>query len=204
MTTPCSYERFLGSYRGVHCHSTSLAGSEEVGQKERGCARAAAPKWFVGSRHFTNLISFDLCALDLSRPAIDEPDEVELVREALNEHLDLDPQVTLGVLCDQLSNPDEPMDEEERAIRERLRTLVISFLTTRAKRAIVDRHASRPGSEAENVLVNGLLTVKHSDLFVSPERLTFSLGNSDVEQCHPRQKHRPRSASFTSVLHTIF
>jgi len=70
----------------------------------------------------------------------------------------MDPPVTLGVLCDQIMPPDEPMDEEEQYIRDRLRSLVIHFLTGEAKRTIV-RHASRPGSEAEEVLVHELLAV---------------------------------------------
>jgi hypothetical protein len=89
----------------------------------------------------------------------DEPDEVGFVKKALSEHLDMDPPVTLGVLCDQIVPPHEPMDDEELQIRDRLRSLVISFLTGEAKRAIL-RHANRPGSEAEAVLVNQLLVVR--------------------------------------------
>jgi hypothetical protein len=82
---------------------------------------------------------------------------VGFVKKALLEHLDMDPPVTLGVLCDQIVPPDEPMDEEEQQIRDRLRSLVVSFLAGEAKRAII-RHA-RPGSVAEAVLVNELLAV---------------------------------------------
>lgn len=71
----------------------------------------------------------------------------------------MDPAVTLGVLCDQVVPQDEPMDEEEQAIRNRLRSLVLSFITGEAKRAIVERHTNVPGSAAEEVLVNGLLKV---------------------------------------------
>jgi len=88
----------------------------------------------------------------------DEPDEVIVVKKALTEHLDMDPRITLGVLCDQIVPPNDPMDEEEQFTRDRLRSLVLSFLTGEAKRAIVERHAS-PGSDAEDVLVNGILTV---------------------------------------------
>jgi hypothetical protein len=90
---------------------------------------------------------------------IDEPDEVIVVKKALTEHLDMDPRITLGVLCDQIVPPDEPMDEEEQSTRDRLRSLVLSFLSGEAKRAIVERHAN-PGSDAEDVLVNGILTVR--------------------------------------------
>ena len=94
----------------------------------------------------------------LRERVIDEPDEVTVVKKALTEHLDMDPKVTLGVLCDQVSPPDESMDEEEQAIRDRLRFLVLSFLTGEAKRAIVERHAM-PSSVAEGVLTNSLLAV---------------------------------------------
>lgn len=71
----------------------------------------------------------------------------------------MDPAVTLGVLCDQIVPPDEPIDDEEQVIRDRLRLLVLSFITGDAKRAIVERHTSSPGSAAEEVLVSGLLKV---------------------------------------------
>lgn len=89
----------------------------------------------------------------------DEPDEVVFVKKALSEHLDMDPPVTLGVLCDQIVPPNEPMDDEEQQIRDRLRSLVICFLTGEAKRAIL-RHVNQPGSEAEAVLVGQLLVVR--------------------------------------------
>ncbi len=90
----------------------------------------------------------------------DEPEEVEVVEQQLTEHLDLDPVATLGVLCDQIAPPEEPMDEEDQAIRDRLRSLVLGFMKGRAKRGIVERHASQHGSQAEVVLVNGLLKVR--------------------------------------------
>lgn len=89
----------------------------------------------------------------------DERDEVGIVKKALLEHLDMDPPVTLGVLCDQILLPDEPMDEEEQHIRDRLRSLVIHFLTGEAKRTII-RHAGRPGIGAEEVLVSELVVVR--------------------------------------------
>ncbi|KAH9949030.1 hypothetical protein B0H21DRAFT_689040 [Amylocystis lapponica] len=86
----------------------------------------------------------------------DEPDEVIFVKRALTQHLDMDPAVTLGVLCDQIVPSDELMDEEERAIRDRLRSLVLAFITDDAKRAIVERHTKSAGSPAEEVLTSGL------------------------------------------------
>lgn len=82
-----------------------------------------------------------------------------MVKKALIEHLDMDPRVTLGVLCDQVTPPEELMDEEEQGIRDRLRSLVLSFLTGEAKRA-VERHAL-PGSAAEDVLITCLLEVSY-------------------------------------------
>lgn len=82
-----------------------------------------------------------------------------VVKRALTQHLDMDPAVTLGVLCDQIVPLDEPMDDEERAIRDRLRSLVLTFITGEAKRAIIERHTSTDGSAAEEVLVSGLLKV---------------------------------------------
>ena len=50
------------------------------------------------------------------------------MKNALIRHLELDSKVVLSVLCDQIVPPDEPMAEEDRAIRERLRGLVVAFL----------------------------------------------------------------------------
>ncbi|KAJ7090917.1 hypothetical protein B0H15DRAFT_249294 [Mycena belliarum] len=88
----------------------------------------------------------------------DEPDEVVVVKQALIAHLNLDPRVTLGVLCDQIMPAtDVPADPDELYMRDRLRALVLAFLTGEARQVIVDRHAV-PDSEAEHVLIDGLLT----------------------------------------------
>nr|VWP02470.1 Homocitrate synthase [Ganoderma boninense] len=86
----------------------------------------------------------------------DEPEEVTFVKRALTQHLDMDPVVTLGVLCDQVVPPDEPVDEEELAIRDRIRSLVFAFLAGEARRPLIDRHANCLESPAESVLVSGL------------------------------------------------
>jgi hypothetical protein len=91
----------------------------------------------------------------------DEPDEVVVVQKALVEHLDMDPSVTLGVLCDQIIPPEEPIDEEELFVRDRLRSLVLSFLTKEAKRAILERCKSQPDSATEDILINTLWAVGH-------------------------------------------
>ncbi|KAJ3538874.1 hypothetical protein NM688_g6450 [Phlebia brevispora] len=83
----------------------------------------------------------------------DEPEEVEVVEQQLTEHLDMDPKVTLGVLCDQIVPPEDAVDDEDQAIRDRLRSLVLGFMVGRAKRAIVERHAG----VAEKVFAEGLM-----------------------------------------------
>ncbi|KAF8070158.1 hypothetical protein FPV67DRAFT_1754654 [Lyophyllum atratum] len=88
----------------------------------------------------------------------DEVDEVSVVKKACMEHLDMDPKVTLGVLCDQIAPLDDTTDEEEQSIRDRLRSVVLAFMTGEARRAIVERHAL-PGSDAEEAYITNLLTV---------------------------------------------
>lgn len=100
--------------------------------------------------------------------SLDEEDEVKVVKKALIAHLDLDPKVTLGVLCDQLTPPEDNMEEDDAFLRDRLRSLVVYFLTDEAKRSIV-RHAT-PKSEVEAVFINGLLTVSFSYLVIESFR----------------------------------
>jgi hypothetical protein len=69
----------------------------------------------------------------------DESGEVAVVKNALIQHLELDSKVVLGVLCDQIVPPDEPMEEEDRAIRERLRGLVVAFLADDAREPLLAR-----------------------------------------------------------------
>ncbi|KAH7888946.1 apoptosis inhibitory protein 5-domain-containing protein [Phlebopus sp. FC_14] len=87
----------------------------------------------------------------------DEPEEVEVVKAALLQHLEMDPPLTLGVLCDQIVPPEQEVDEYERQTRDRIRSLVVSFLATDASGAIVQKHTDPPGAEAEQVLVDQLL-----------------------------------------------
>ncbi|RDB16769.1 Apoptosis inhibitor 5 [Hypsizygus marmoreus] len=124
-----------------------------------------------------------------------EPDEVIVVKKALTEHLDMDPKVTLGVLCDQIAPPEEPMDEEDQAIRSRLRHLVLSFLTGEAKRAIVERHAL-PGTAAEEVLISSLLSA------------IPKLGISDIEiivkdLLLPLNSYKPHSTTGHLLLQSL-
>ncbi|KXN90634.1 Apoptosis inhibitor 5-A [Leucoagaricus sp. SymC.cos] len=85
----------------------------------------------------------------------EEVDEVAIVKRALVEHLDMDPKVTLGVLCDQIIPPNDTTDEEEVSIRERLRSLVLGFMVGEAKHAICGVHAA-PGGSGESALYDGL------------------------------------------------
>lgn len=66
----------------------------------------------------------------------EEPEEVTVIKTALREHLVMAPSVTLGVLFDQIIPTDDSMDQEEIAIRERLRGLVLAFMTNEAKETI--------------------------------------------------------------------
>jgi hypothetical protein len=68
--------------------------------------------------------------------------------------------VTLGVLCDQVVPVDESADEEEQLLR---RSLVLSFISTEANRAIVDRHAKQPSSKVEEILAKALTAVRFLD-----------------------------------------
>ncbi|KAI0032893.1 apoptosis inhibitory protein 5-domain-containing protein [Vararia minispora EC-137] len=104
----------------------------------------------------------------------EEADEVVFVKKALASHLDMDSKVTLGVLCDQIAPAGEPADEDERITRERLRSLVLNFMCVEHRRAIVERHASRAGSEQEKVLIDGL--------FRAIDRFDVSLANRVVKE----------------------
>jgi hypothetical protein len=101
---------------------------------------------------------------DLSAfPFPDEPGEVTVVKNALIQHLEFDSKVTLGVLCDQIVPPDDPpMEEEERAIRERLRGLVVAFLAEDAREPLLARLRSQgeSGAEQERALIDTLLKVR--------------------------------------------
>ncbi|KAG6900547.1 hypothetical protein C0993_009124 [Termitomyces sp. T159_Od127] len=108
----------------------------------------------------------------------DERDEVEIVKRALLEHLEMDARTTLGVFFDQMAPLDDGMDEEEKDIRDKLRKVVLKFLTEDARKAIVERHAV-PGSEAEETLVDNLLAVipklAYKDVEIIVEELLLKL-----------------------------
>ena len=54
----------------------------------------------------------------------DNPEEIIHIRQGLVQHLSIDPNVTMSVLCDQLT-----WTEDELGNREQLRTRVLEFLT---------------------------------------------------------------------------
>lgn len=87
----------------------------------------------------------------------DEPEELAVVKIALLKHLDMDPPGVLGVMCEHIVFPEDDLDESERQTKERLRPLVLSFLSSDALGAIVEKHTNPPGSEAEQMLVSQLL-----------------------------------------------
>jgi hypothetical protein len=90
----------------------------------------------------------------------DEPDEVILVKKALVDHLDMDPSVTIGVLCDQILPPEEAVGEEDLVVRDRLRALVLSFITREARQSIVERDAAqKEGSSVQEMLIQALWAV---------------------------------------------
>jgi len=91
----------------------------------------------------------------------DEPREVAVVKTALIQHLELDSKVTLGVLCDQIVPPDDPIEDEDKLIRERLRRLVIAFLAEDAREPLLARLQSQgdSGVEQEQALIETLLKV---------------------------------------------
>lgn len=94
-------------------------------------------------------------------PLPDEPREVAVVKTALIQHLELDSKVTLGVLCDQIVPPEDPIEDEDKLIRERLRRLVIVFLAEDAREPLLSRLQSQgdSGVEQEQALIDTLLKV---------------------------------------------
>ncbi|KAI9437538.1 apoptosis inhibitory protein 5-domain-containing protein [Lactarius indigo] len=89
----------------------------------------------------------------------DEPEEVAVVKMALIQHLELDSKVTLGVLCDQIVPPDDPMEDEDKTIRERLRALVVAFLAQDARKPLLAQlqGPGRGAAEQEDALIDTLI-----------------------------------------------
>lgn len=83
----------------------------------------------------------------------DDPEEIIHIQQGLEQHLAIDPSVTMSVLCDQLS-----WTEDEQGNREQLRTLVLRFLarSVRPLNIAISRSSDR-------ILVEGIIDV--SSLF---------------------------------------
>lgn len=100
----------------------------------------------------SSVVSTDL---SLRRPwaftqyGTDDPEEIIYIRQGLEQHLAIDPSVTMSVLCDQLS-----WTEDEQGNREQLRTLVLEFLA----RSIGPVNVAIIRS-SDKILVDGILNV---------------------------------------------
>lgn len=100
----------------------------------------------------------------------DEPEEVAVVKTALIQHLEFDSKVTLGVLCDQIVPPDDPMEDEDKTIRERLCALVVAFLAEDARQPLLSQ-LQRPGrgaAEQEEALIDTLIKVRSARSTLAP------------------------------------
>lgn len=86
---------------------------------------------------------------DSSTEETDDPGEIIHIREGLVQHLAIDPNVAMTVLCDQLS-----WTEDEHGNREQLRTLVLEFLgrTVRSLDVAIIRSSGE-------ILVEGIINV---------------------------------------------
>ncbi|KAF8644795.1 hypothetical protein AX16_008257 [Volvariella volvacea WC 439] len=138
----------------------------------------------------------------------DEPNEITVVKRALLTHLDMDPKVTLGVLCDQIMPESAEVPEEEAETREKLRPLVIAFLTTDAKRAIVERHAKVAETILVDIILAALRKLPLQDIEPVIKNLLIYL------PCYQPPKLKPHAQSATrarptptlagaSLLHSI-
>jgi hypothetical protein len=81
-----------------------------------------------------SLLSFFRCPLFFPS---DESAEVAVVKTAIIQHIELDSKIMLSVLCDQVVPVDDPMQDEDKVIRERLPTLVVAFFTEDARRPLL-------------------------------------------------------------------
>ena len=91
--------------------------------------------------------------------------ELQLVK-----HLDMNPTVTLNVLCDQVVPTEEDMNEEEQAVRDHLRSLVIEFMKGRAKQNIIRHSTAEPADPIVNLLFDRVVAVSTQRLLVFPRR----------------------------------
>ncbi|KAH9024743.1 hypothetical protein EDB85DRAFT_251466 [Lactarius pseudohatsudake] len=90
---------------------------------------------------------------------IDEPEEVAVIKMILIQYLELDSKVTLGVLCDQIVPPDDPMEDEDKTICERLEALVVAFLAQDTRKPLLAQlQGQRRGpAKQEGALIDTLI-----------------------------------------------
>jgi hypothetical protein len=125
-------------------------------------AASSIPSQDISSQHLR-------CFTDTAFHTVSGLGRLQLSRVGNGAHpapLELDSKVTLGVLCDQIVSLYDPMEDEDKAIRERLRELVIAFLTEDCD-AWAPRATAEPrqhGAEQERALMDTLLkaTSTHS------------------------------------------
>ncbi|KAH9033689.1 hypothetical protein EDB83DRAFT_2200630, partial [Lactarius deliciosus] len=90
-----------------------------------------------------------------------EPEEVAVIKMVLIQHLELDSNVTLGVLCDQIMPPDDPMEDEDKTIHERPGMLVVAFLVQDPRKPLLAQLQGqrRGAAEQEDALIYTLIKV---------------------------------------------
>jgi hypothetical protein len=71
--------------------------------------------------------------------------------------MDFDAVATWGVFCDQICPQDEPMDDDDKEVREHIRRLLLSYLTSDARSHI--QRLVKQDNRNEEALVNGLFKV---------------------------------------------
>ena len=92
--------------------------------------------------------------------ALDDQTEASVVKSALIQHILIDPPKAIKVLCDQCVVDEEGIDEEERSIRNKFRSLVLRFLSEDAKGKVAEVLKARKYHDAvEGVLFEGLSKV---------------------------------------------
>ena len=78
------------------------------------------------------------------------------MKRALQEHVDLDPLGTIEILSDQCAASRDEVDEDEANVRERIRALVLQFLSEKF-RVCIARVAEK--REVEQALIKGMQRV---------------------------------------------
>ncbi|KAH9025303.1 hypothetical protein EDB85DRAFT_2149890 [Lactarius pseudohatsudake] len=88
----------------------------------------------------------------------DEPEEVVVIKVVLIQHLELNSKVTLGVLCDQIVPLEDPMEDEDKTIRELLEALVVAFLAQDTRKPLAQLQGQRRGpAKQEGTLIDTLI-----------------------------------------------